>query len=78
MPDPGFTPGGPGTGLQHRAGSRVSTDRDFGKEAAPPPLTFKKLPRPGREHATQRYRAPLSLTDPAAHPKMTQQPQGGP
>src|SRR5271157_5050150 len=66
-PQPGFhllarthrqlmPPGGPVTGLRHRAGSRMSADRDFGKEAAPPPLTFKEAAalRPGMRRARTR------------------------
>ena len=56
----------------------MNAGRGFGKEAASPPLTFKEAATP-RPRDAQRYGArPLSLTDPAAHPKMTQQPQGGP
>ncbi len=54
----------------------MSAGRGFGKEAASPPLTFTEAAAPGpRGHARIRAR-PLSLTDPAAHPKMTQQITG--
>ena len=58
----------------------MSASPGSGKEAASPPLTFKEGCRTRAGDAPRKDTAPasLSLTDPAAHPKMTQQPQGGP
>jgi hypothetical protein len=56
----------------------VNAGPGFGKEAASPPLTFKKAAALGPPGHPGHGARPLNLTNPAAHPKMTQQPQGGP
>jgi hypothetical protein len=49
------------TGPQHRAGGRVNADPGLQKEAASPPLTFKRLPRRFRCSGRKRPCAPDRL-----------------